>query len=198
MKSIIAVLLLIFWSGLLFAQSEEPKKVEPAKPETQAISQAGTKEEPKTEELITIILDKEIMKSYINKLRDKGFLDEELTDAEIEVASRYPERVPMIAEISLAATLKSKELYNNDQSIPKDVYAHIFWSYWLTKEFGPEFAEELTDAHEVREIINSPAESAKDMKNNELGRNYALKGYSEEEVEQNIKTDPEVKRAPLW
>ena len=141
--------------------------------------------------------DKQTIKAYSRQLRDQGLLDVELTDAEVEVISKYPDRAQRVAEISLDATIRAKQLYKDDRTIPEDVYRHIFWSYWLTKEYGPEFAELVTDAHEIGDTHDTPGESLKDMLNNKLGRDYALRGYSEEEVIERIKTDPDVKRKPL-
>jgi hypothetical protein len=45
----------------------------------------------------------------------------------------------------------------------------MLWSYLLSAEYGTEFAEKVTDAHELGSS-NTAAESRKDLANNALGR----------------------------
>jgi hypothetical protein len=82
-----------------------------------------------------------------------------------------------------------------DDSFPYDAYKHIYLSYHLTMAFGPDFARELTDAHETIPN-NTAAERKMDFINNEIGRNYALSGISPDYLLQRLLSDPQVIRDP--
>ena len=83
-----------------------------------------------------------------------------------------------------------------DGSVPEDAYRHVLWSYLLTQEFDAEFAEKVTDAHEIGSTTNTEAEHRMDYNNNAVGRRYAAEGVAEPEVLSRVRRDPAVIRQP--
>jgi hypothetical protein len=79
--------------------------------------------------------------------------------------------------------------------VPEDAYRHVLWSYLLTKKFGPEFAEIVTDAHETLPT-NTAAERRMDFHNNRIGRDYAQRGIRRERILWLVKNDVNVIRYP--
>ena len=141
-------------------------------------------------------MDKKDIRSFARELRAAGHLDKDLTEAEIAIIHRYPEEAPKIAQITKYAKDKSKEARRRDPRVPEDAYRHVLWSYLLTKEFGPELAKEITDAHELGVTGNTPRERRRDINNNEVGRRYALEGYTEDNILERVMRDPKVIRTP--
>jgi hypothetical protein len=71
----------------------------------------------------------------------------------------------------------------------------VLWSFLLSKAFGPEFAEQITNAHEIGSVqFNTEADHQMDYNNNKVGRGYAKAGYMEGQILQMVKTDPQVIR----
>jgi hypothetical protein len=64
----------------------------------------------------------------------------------------------------------------------------------LTQSFGESFAKQVTDAHEVRQEAIAGSDSYKDYQNNDMGRQYAIKGIPEQELASLVKSDPLVRR----
>jgi hypothetical protein len=123
----------------------------------------------------------------------KGF-SEKLNDAEVELVSRYPTRIASLLAIKERASKEADREYNNDQTFPGDAYRHILWSYQLTREFGAEFAELVTNAHEEGEEASQGKDRAKDLNNNKVGRDWAKQGIPEHHLKERVQTDPQVIR----
>jgi hypothetical protein len=132
----------------------------------------------------------------IMKVSDEFNLKIPLTDAEIELLSRHPIRAPRLLEIRSRARGESTKAWSEDQSVPKDAYRHVLWSYLLTKEYGEEFAEVVTDAHEEGLTGNTPAEKRMDLQNNMVGRRYAQRRVPEHKILKLVISDPGVVRSP--
>ncbi len=119
----------------------------------------------------------------------------ELSPDEVEIISRYPVRAPVIMEITSEARTTARNARRADPAVPEDAYRHVLWSYLLTQKFGPEFAEKVTDAHEVLPT-NTPEERRMDFINNRIGRSYALRGVPRERLLALVLSDPQVVRYP--
>lgn len=124
--------------------------------------------------------------------RIAGSYVEKVSDPEIEVLARYPLLAPKALRLTDRARDISREAHRQDPNVPEDAFRHVWWSYHLTKAFGPEFSKELTDAHELGSITNTEADHVMDYRNNQIGSDYALQGYSEESLLVRTMTDPEV------
>ena len=122
-------------------------------------------------------------------------LNEDLTEPEIQVYSAYPMRSPKLFYVRNRARSISKLARQQDNRISRDAYRHLLWSYMLTKEYGPQFAEVVTSAHEEGETDNTEADHIMDYRNNDLGRMYALEGRGESDLRQLVLTDPRVIRS---
>ncbi len=118
--------------------------------------------------------------------------DEKLTDPEIELFSRNPLKSPKLFSIRDDAKNTAIEARKKDGTVPEDAYRHVFWSYLLTRSFGAEFAQMVTDAHELGMTDNTEAEHRMDYNNNAIGRSYAAKGYQREEILARLRTDSRV------
>ena len=117
----------------------------------------------------------------------------EITDAEAELMADNPLKMPKLIEIMDYAKRKS-EKFRSMKRIPEDAYRHVLWSYLLTKEFGPEFAKRVTDAHEEGDFSNTEAEHQMDYNNNAIGRQYALNNYKKDTILRRLLNDPNVVR----
>lgn len=120
--------------------------------------------------------------------------DDKLTSAEIAIIANNPAKAPLLFTIKDYAETKSSDAHDKDNSVPEDPYRHVLWSYLLTKEFGPEFAKKITDAHEEGPTGNSAQERKQDYNNNAVGRSYAARGIQENEILERVRTDPKVMR----
>jgi len=124
-------------------------------------------------------------------------LHEELTKTEISLLSTHPLLAPALFKIRNHARVQSEAAYANDATVSEDAYRHVLWSFLLTKEFGPEFAKQVTDAHEIGAVKPaSEADHNMDYNNNKVGRDYAKAGYAENMLLGLVRTDPQVIRAP--
>ncbi|MBN1567765.1 MAG: hypothetical protein JXA73_07945 [Acidobacteria bacterium] len=123
-----------------------------------------------------------------------------LTQADIGIISNNPFRAPQLLRIRSKASNEAASAYTQNPKVPEHAYRHILWSYLLAKEYGPDFAKRVTDAHEVssdeggKEDSSIKAHHAQDLANNELGRRYAASGYGESDILKLAMTDPHVVR----
>jgi hypothetical protein len=123
--------------------------------------------------------------------------DQPLTEAEVDLVALYPLRAPVLLRIKQFASAESARFSRSDPDTPRDAYRHVLWSYLLTREFGPEFARQVTDAHEIGATYETgEADREMDLANNALGRRYAAEGVAESDLLGRIATDPAVVRAP--
>jgi hypothetical protein len=122
-------------------------------------------------------------------------LDTELVQAEAELIAHHPNRVPQMIKITRQAKGYAAGLHQQNENIPEDALRHVYWSYLLTKAFGPDFAKAITDARET-EPGNTPAERQMDYTNNAAGQKYALAGVKEKDIVDKVLHAPEVTRYP--
>jgi hypothetical protein len=119
----------------------------------------------------------------------------DLTEEEIRLVSLRPLLAPALFKITNYARTQSEVAYAKDATVPEDAYRHVLWSFLLTKEFGPEFAERVTNAHEIGAVNrNTEADHQMDYNNNKVGRDYAKAGYAEGVILHKARTDPQVIR----
>lgn len=116
-----------------------------------------------------------------------------LTAAEKDLISRHPIKAPVLLRIKDYAERNAQRLAATDPGYREDPTRHVLWSYWLARTYGPEFAEAVTEAHEIGSA-NTPQESDRDRSNNRLGREFAAAKKTEGQVVHLIKTDPRVVR----
>jgi len=129
--------------------------------------------------------------------RISKMLKEELTKMEIRLVSTHPFLAPALFKIRNHARVQSEAAYAKDATVSEDAYRHVLWSFLLTKEFGPEFASQVTDAHEIGTVKpNTEADHRMDYNNNKVGRDYAKAGYAEDMLLELVRTDPQVIRVP--
>lgn len=124
--------------------------------------------------------------------RIAGSYSEKVSDPEIKVLAGYPLWVLKALRITDRAREISHEAFERDPHVPEDAFRHVWWSYHLTKAFGPEFSKELTDAHEEGSTINTEEEHLMDYNNNKIGSGYALQGYPESSLLERTQKDPNV------
>ena len=125
-----------------------------------------------------------------------AFHDLKISEEELEVVASYPLQAPELMRIKELAENTAIQLHRQDQSIPRDAYKHVLWSYQLAKSLGEEVAEKITSAHERGSDDNSPGELLMDMNNNELGLEYARKGIAEGGLLEVALSDPRLIREP--
>jgi hypothetical protein len=121
--------------------------------------------------------------------------DLDLTEKEAEIIADYPSKVPAMIKITRDAKRYSKTETSKDHSFPEDAYRHIYWSYHLTKAFGPELAKEITDAHETAPG-NTKNERLMDYHNNEVGRAYADESLNLDEIKRRVLQSKDIIRNP--
>ncbi|HEX9782257.1 MAG TPA: hypothetical protein VGA56_05930 [Opitutaceae bacterium] len=118
-----------------------------------------------------------------------------LTDAEVDLVARNPVRAPALLRISQQAYASAQAYRRSEPGYPYDAYRHVYWSWLLTREFGTEFSEQVTDAHEIRPTYETSAASRRmDLNNNAVGRAYALANVPEGEIHRRVLTDPNIIR----
>ena len=117
--------------------------------------------------------------------------DEGLNQTEAELFSQHPLKVVKLLQIKREARRVSERVGRHYFDIPEDAYRHILWSFKLTKEFGAEFAEKVTDAHEA-DLSLDTRDKVMDIKNNELGRLWAEEGVKENDLLGLVKSDERV------
>ena len=117
-----------------------------------------------------------------------------LTADEQQILCDHPQRALLLLRIKEYAERVSQRLAHTDRAYVEDPTRHVLWSYWLTRTFGADFAQTVTDAHEAGATDNTEADHRQDFANNIVGRSYALAKKSEGQVLQLIKTDPAIVR----
>jgi len=120
--------------------------------------------------------------------------DVDLSDEQIDIVSLYPIRLPSLMEITRQARRFSKEFYPSN-AWHRDALRHVSWSFLLTREFGPEFAKEVTDAQETKPG-NTPNERAMDYHNNAVGRRFAAEGTELTQLPLLVQSHADVIRHP--
>lgn len=114
-----------------------------------------------------------------------------LSEGDLDLVAEHPLKAPRLLEIREETEEKSRELRWAKKDFPEDVYRHVLWSYLLTKEYGPEFAHIVTNAHEVGSY-NTEKEIAKDRQNNRVGISYATSNVPEANLLERVKSDPRI------
>ena len=121
-----------------------------------------------------------------------GQFEEPLTDAEVELLANNPLRAAQLLRIKDDAESTAADANAADESVPQDAYRHVLWSFLLTKKYGAQFAEEVTDSHEEGDTGNTPAEREMDYRNNEVGRTYADRKIRRANILSELQSDPAV------
>lgn len=120
-----------------------------------------------------------------------------LTPTEIDLVAQNPFRAPRMLAIAEQSILSAIDLRRRIRRFPYDAYRHVYWSWLLTMEFGPDFSEHITDAHEIGATYESGTASRRmDLHNNAVGRAYALAGVPESELLDRIMNDANIMRRP--
>lgn len=117
-----------------------------------------------------------------------------LTAAEQQILCDHPQRTLLLLRIKEYAERVAQRLARTDRAYGEDFTRHVLWSYWLTRTYGADFAQRVTDAHEAGATGNTAAAHQQDYANNTIGRTYALMKKSEGQVLKLIKTDPKIIR----
>ena len=129
--------------------------------------------------------------------RISKMLHEELTETETRLVSTHPFLAPALFKTRNYARTRSEAAHAKDATVPEKAYRHLLWSFLLTKEFGPGFAQQVTDSHEIGAVKpNTEAEHRMDYNNNKVGRCYAQAGYAEDMLLELVRADAQVVRAP--
>ncbi|HYO45973.1 MAG TPA: hypothetical protein VEY33_04710, partial [Gemmatimonadota bacterium] len=121
-------------------------------------------------------------------------LDLDLAEEQVEIASTYPLRMPVIMRITDRARDVARDQAGGDFWL-EDAMRHVFWSFLLTERFGPESALLVTDAQEMRPG-NTPDERDMDFHNNAVGRKLSAEGLAFDALPQRVRTDPGIIRDP--
>lgn len=119
----------------------------------------------------------------------------DLVEKEAEIIANYPSKVPAMIKITRDAKRLSSFEKSLDDTFPEDAFRHIYWSYHLTREFGPELAKEITDAHETAPG-NTEKKRLMDFHNNEVGLKLAAKDISESEIKRFVLQSKDIIRHP--
>lgn len=120
-------------------------------------------------------------------------LPEPLAPDELAFLSNHPLWAPITIEIRdyvRTAVAKARE---QDQSLPERAYAHVLWSYLLSREMGSGYAKEVI-GHYVAAAKSSEAERQMDLQNAEVGRRFASDGLEQRRLIELAKSDPAVVR----
>jgi RHS repeat-associated protein len=105
----------------------------------------------------------------------KSFFGTNLTPDEYELVSLHWVRARKIQQIVNDSFAVSGALFwqlDDDQNLHNDIgdaFRHSYWSALMTREFGSEFAEEFTTAHETGTREDARREIFMDMHNNSVG-----------------------------
>ncbi len=118
-----------------------------------------------------------------------------LTETEVDLVAHYPTLAPTLLQITDKAKREAAARRQADRGFAEDAFRHVLWSYLLTREYGAEFAQIVTDAHEIGATYET-GEAARqmDLQNNAIGRDYALAGVREEDVGRRFESDVRVMR----
>jgi len=116
---------------------------------------------------------------------DVGYAEEEveprlMTRTEADLLNNFG-LLPLkrFKEIADQAFADSEEYYPGESDYDsndghQDALRHAYWNAMLTREFGADFAERFTTAHEGNPENTAGAREAMDLYNNELGRQIAI------------------------
>jgi hypothetical protein len=122
------------------------------------------------------------------------------TAADLEIIAINPAKAPQLLRIRSKAFNSAASTHAQDPRVPEDAYRHVLWSFLLAREYGAEFAKEVTDAHEFAGDLaekSNPGAAAyhrQDYINNEAGRRFAAMPYNESDILHLVMTDPRVMR----
>ena len=119
----------------------------------------------------------------------------ELTDQEAEVIDTHTSKVPVMIRLTRDATRKSIAYRKADRLFPEDAFRHVYWSYHLARQLGPDLAKQITDAHETASG-NTAKERKMDYHNNAVGRKLANTDLSENQLRRLVLDSEEVIRRP--
>jgi hypothetical protein len=114
-----------------------------------------------------------------------------LSTGDLNLVANHPLKAPRLLEIRRETEEKSRELRWAVKDFPEDVYRHVLWSYLLTKEYGPKFAQLVTNSHEEGSF-NTEEEIAKDRQNNTVGIQYAVNEVPESSLLERMRNDPRI------
>lgn len=124
-----------------------------------------------------------------------NFENFDLSEEEAQLLSQYPARTLHILKITRDAQRISEKEKSKQSDFPDDAFKHVYWSYHLTRTFGPEFSKEITDAHET--MPNNTSEQRKmDFHNNEIGRVLASESLSVNDLRNYVLNSKDVIRFP--
>lgn len=116
-------------------------------------------------------------------------LIEPVTSQDLDLISKYPLRAPALLKISDYAAYSAHAAHKKTPAISENCYRHTLWSYLLTKQFGEKFAITFTNAHEAGDP-DIGGDSEIDLRNNIVGRSYALEKIPEASIASRLLTDP--------
>ncbi|MCF6289854.1 MAG: hypothetical protein L3J03_02470 [Desulfobacterales bacterium] len=119
-----------------------------------------------------------------------------LSQAEISLLAANPVRAPRLLRIRDHARYTAQQAAARSASVPEDAFRHVLWSFILTREYGPAFAKQVTDAHEQGMSGNTREETIMDRNNNAVGRSYARHQAGEDSILARVLADPAVIRDP--
>ena len=125
----------------------------------------------------------------------ENFENFNLSDEEAQLLSEYPARTLHILKITRDAQRISEREKSKQSNFPADALKHVYWSYHLTRTFGPEFSKEITDAHETLPN-NTPEQRKMDFHNNEIGRMLASESLSANDLRNYVLNSKDVIRFP--
>jgi hypothetical protein len=135
--------------------------------------------------LTRIILNRQDLDAVAPKFASR------LSVGDLDLVANHPLKAPRLLEIRQQTEEKAREMRWAHKNFPEDVYRHVLWSYLLTKEYGADFAQSVTNAHEVGSY-NSEEEIAKDRQNNRVGIAYAESRVPEGKLLEKIRSDPRI------
>ncbi len=114
------------------------------------------------------------------------------TAGEIDLISRYPFRALKLIDIKRDAESSAQAQGAKHKNFPEDAYRHILWSFLLTRAYGHEYAQMVTDAHEEGLAGNDVFAREMDLMNNKLGRDYAQSQVGREDLVKKVLEDKRV------
>jgi hypothetical protein len=132
-----------------------------------------------------IVLDRKDLELVAPKFASR------LSVGDLDLVANHPLKAPRLLEIRQETEEKSKELRWAIEDFPEDVYRHVLWSYLLTKEYGSQFAQLVTNSHEEGSH-NTVEEMARDRQNNLVGVSYAETNIPEARIAKQILNDPRI------
>ena len=134
-----------------------------------------------------IVLNREDLEQVGPKFADR------LSRGDLDLVANHPLKAPRLFEIRRLTEEQSRAIRWSGIDFPEDAYRHVLWSYLLTLEYGADFAQVVTNAHEFGSY-NTPEEAAKDRWNNQIGIHYALEGVGQDNLLARMLSDPRIRR----